>query len=153
VIRISLPPLRDRTEDIPALAHQFWRRAASESGTRATLRPDALARLVSHPFPGNIRELQNVIAALAVLAPHRGRVGASHVDQVIASTEPHVQVPVTRLEAARMTLERRVVSAALVRNAGRRAAAARELGLTRQGLTKALRRLGISDDEPTAGVA
>jgi DNA-binding NtrC family response regulator len=58
-----------------------------------------------------------------------------------------------RLEAARLTMERRVVAAALVRHAGRRTAAARELGLSRQGLTKALRRLGISDEEVTAGVA
>ena len=153
VIRISLPPLRDRAEDIPGLAHMFWRRVASESGTRATLGADALARLVRHPFPGNIRELQNVVAALAVLAPNRGRVTASHVEQVLANTEPNAPVPAIRLEAARMTIERRVVAAALVRNAGRRTAAARDLGLTRQGLTKALRRLGISDDELTAGVA
>ena len=153
VIRIPLPALRDRAEDIPALTHLFWRRVASESKTRATLGPDALARLVRHPFPGNIRELQNVVAALAVLAPLRGRVTAHHVDQVLVHAEPVAPTPGMRLEAARLATERRVVTAALVRNAGHRTAAARELGLTRQGLTKALRRLGVSDDELTAGVA
>jgi DNA-binding NtrC family response regulator len=153
VIRISLPALRDRAEDVPALAQVFWRRVASESGTRAVLGPDALARLVRHPYPGNIRELQNVVAALAVLAPRRGRITASHVEQVLAHAEPNAPTPGMRLEAARLTMERRVVAAALVRHAGRRTAAARELGLSRQGLTKALRRLGISDEEVTAGVA
>ena len=57
------------------------------------------------------------------------------------------------LEIARRTFERRVIAAALVRHAGRRAAAASELGLTRQGLTKALRRLGLAADDDAVGVA
>jgi two-component system NtrC family response regulator len=109
--------------------------------------------LARHTWPGNVRELQNVIAGLAVVAPARGRVTLRHVDQVLAPggdlSEP-VGVP---LDRARLAFERRLVAAALARHAGRRTAAATELGLTRQGLTKALRRLGLEADEPATGVA
>src|SRR4030095_4998356 len=110
-------------------------------------------RLTGHGWPGNVRELQNVIAALVVAAPPRGRVSARHVDQVLFHTAPAVDAPGVRLEAARRTFERRIIMAALTRHAGRRHAAAAELGLTRQGLTKALRRLGLASDEDAAGVA
>lgn len=153
VIRISLPPLRERVEDIPALAMTFWRRYALEAGTRALLGPDALARLTRHRWPGNVRELQNAVAALVVAAPLRGRVTARHVEQVLSQTTSLAEMPGVRLEAARRTFEQRVILGALTRHGGRRHAAAIELGLTRQGLAKAMRRLGLSNDEPAAGVA
>ncbi len=153
VVRIRLPALRERLEDVPALARLFWRRAVGEAGTRATLGPDALVRLTRHAWPGNVRELQNVVAGLVVAAPARGRVTARHVDQVLSHVTTAGEMPGVRLEAARRTFERRVVAAALVRHAGRRGAAACELGLTRQGLTKALRRLGLAAEEDAAGVA
>jgi transcriptional regulator with GAF, ATPase, and Fis domain len=80
-------------------------------------------------------------------------VGARHVEQVLSHATAAAEMPGVRLEAARRTFERRVITAALVRHAGRRAAAATELGLTRQGLTKALRRLGLAAQEDAAGVA
>jgi DNA-binding NtrC family response regulator len=154
VIRIVLPPLRERLEDLPVLARAFWRRAAAEAGTRAMMGPDALARLARHSWPGNVRELQNVVSGLVVAAPARGRVTARHVEQVLAQGATHASEAVgVPLEAARRAFERRLIASALVRHAGRRHAAATELGLTRQGLTKALRRLGLSLDEDAAGVA
>ena len=153
VIRIRLPSLRERPEDVPALAQAFWRRAAGEAGTRATLGPDAVARLTRHAWPGNVRELQNVVAGLVVAAPGLGRVTARHVDQVLSQVAVASEMPGVRLGIARRTFERRVITAALVRHAGRRGAAAVELGLSRQGLTKALRRLGLATDEDAAGVA
>jgi DNA-binding NtrC family response regulator len=152
VVRIRLPPLRERLEDITSLVRVFWRRAAAEAGTRAVLAPDAVARLTRHPWPGNVRELQNVISSLIVAAGMRGRVAARHVDQVLNHACSGTD-PVVRLEIARRTLERRVIAAALVRHAGQRGAAASELGLTRQGLSKALRRLGLAAEEDAAGVA
>ncbi len=153
VIRIRLPSLRERLEDVPSLAQVFWRRAAAEAGTRALLGPDAIARLTRHPWPGNVRELQNVVAGLVVASPFRGRVGARHVEQVLSHVAVAGEMPGVRLEIARRTFERRVITAALVRHAGRRSAAAIELGLSRQGLTKALRRLGLAPEEDAAGVA
>jgi len=143
VVRVRIPPLRDRVEDVATLARVFWRRAAAEAGTRAELGPDAVARLTRHHWPGNVRELQNVISSLVVSLPGRGRIGARHVDQVLSHAASGDD-PVVHLETARRTFERRVIAAALVRHAGRRGAAASELGLTRQGLAKALRRLGLA---------
>ena len=150
VVRIHVPALRDRPEDIPTLARLFWKRCVAEAGTRALLGPDALVRLARHAWPGNVRELQNVVAGLVVAAPARGRVSGRHVDQIL-SQPATVGSPGLPLEAARRTFERRVIAAALVRHAGRRAAAASELGLSRQGLTKALRRLGLSSADEPAG--
>lgn len=151
VVRLRLPPLKERVEDLPILAQRFWKQAIAETGKRAVLGPDALATLMRYGWPGNVREFQNVIAGLAVVAPARGRVTRRHVRQVIA----HIgnEDPPMPLEAARLGFERRVVAAALVRHAGQRNRAARELGLTRQGFTKVLRRLGLSAEQDAAGVA
>ncbi len=156
VIRLRVPPLRDRPEDVPLLAMAVWRSLSSSSlrPVRAVLGPDAIARLVRHPWPGNVRELQNVMAALAVAAPARGRVSARHVEHVLAETgRAAVPIPVRSLDSARLDCERRAVLAALARHAGRRAPAARELGLTRQGLAKAIKRLRVDRDDVTTGVA
>lgn len=151
VIRLCLPPLRDRIEDIPLLAESFWRQVAQARSTRARLGPDALAGLSRHAWPGNVRELQNAIAALVMIAPERGRVGARHVRQVLGASG--ADAPWISLDAARRTFEQRTIATALARHAGRRTAAARELGLSRQGLAKAIKRLGLAPDERATGVA
>jgi DNA-binding NtrC family response regulator len=153
VVRLRVPALRERTEDIPLLATRFWRTSASEVGSRAVLGPDALARLARHGWPGNVRELQNVMAAVAVLAPVRGRVSARHVEHALAGAAPGAETLCRSLDGARADCERREVAAALARHAGRRSAAARELGITRQGLAKAIKRLQLDRETPVEGVA
>jgi DNA-binding NtrC family response regulator len=141
VIRIVVSPLRDRREDIPVLADHFWRDAAHRVGSRATLAAATLAALARHDWPGNVRELQNVLAALAVRTPKRGVVPPAALPLQFAD---HRSCDAWRLEEARRTFDERFVRAALVRNGGHRGQAAAELGLTRQGLTKLLARLGIT---------
>ena len=139
VLRIVVPPLRERPEDVALLAAHFWREAADRAGTSATLAPDVIGRLAAYAWPGNVRELQNVMAALAVSAPRRGRVTAAWLP-------PHIHAPAPRpitLQQARAALERDLVRVALARAGGRPGRAAAELGVSRQGLAKLMRRLGL----------
>jgi DNA-binding NtrC family response regulator/tetratricopeptide (TPR) repeat protein len=141
VIRIEVPPLRDRATDVPLLASRFWNEAAGRVGSRATLAPEAVALLTRYEWPGNVRELQNVIAWIAVQSPRRGRIGATGLPSHIARACPSSEQ--TTFEAARQEFERRFVKAALARADGQRARAAQALGITRQGLAKMMRRLGL----------
>jgi DNA-binding NtrC family response regulator len=141
VIRIVVPPLRARVDDIPILAVHFWGKATERLGSRATLAPTTLAALARYDWPGNVRELQNVMAALAVAAGRRGSVGPERLPGVIARRA--AEDPALSLEDARRVFEARFVRAALARAGGRRGLAARELGLTRQGLSKLMARVGI----------
>jgi transcriptional regulator with GAF, ATPase, and Fis domain len=140
VVRIAVPPLRERATDVPALALHFWSEAAARVGSSASLAPDTLAALSRYDWPGNVRELQNAIAALAVHAPRRGRVAPVMLPAHIAGAIRH---GATTFDAARQEFERRYVRAALAQAAGHRSRAARILGVSRQGLAKMLRRLGI----------
>ena len=140
VLRLTVPALRERPGDVPLLAQHFWRAAADRVGSRAVLGPDALAALSRYDWPGNVRELQNAIAWMAVHAPRRGRIGSSSLPSHLAS------VPLatgSSFEAAREDFERRFVRAALAQAGGQRHVAAKALGVTRQGLSKMLRRLRI----------
>jgi two-component system response regulator HydG len=153
VVTLRLPPLRERIEDVPILAQASWRQLAADTGKRTLLGPDAVARLCRHRWPGNVRELQNAMAALIVSAPDRGRVSARHVNAVLSDADECAATPPLSLDQTRLHCERSAVLRALVRNGGRRVLAARELGLTRQGLTKAMKRLGLDDGRRDAGVA
>jgi len=153
VIRIRMPPLRDRLEDVVRLAQAFWRQMLADTNKRAVLGPDAIAALHRHSWPGNVRELQNAMASLAVIAPARGRVSERHVHQVLGERTALDAAAGVPLDEARQLFERRLVAAALARHGGRRSAAAQELGLSRQGLSKALRRLGLGAGEDSVGVA
>jgi DNA-binding NtrC family response regulator len=143
VIRITVPPLRDRPGDIPALAQRFWESAAGRIGSKALLSPGVFAALARHVWPGNVRELQNVIAALAVAAPARGRVGASLLPADLGAA---AGTTTFRLADARDDFDRRFVQSAIVRAGGSRTRAAAALGLSRQGLLKLIARLRIAEE-------
>ncbi|MGH8722437.1 MAG: sigma-54-dependent transcriptional regulator, partial [Burkholderiales bacterium] len=68
VIQVVLPPLRERREDIPALAEHFLARSAGRLGRELRLSPEALERLLRYPWPGNVRELENAMERAAILA-------------------------------------------------------------------------------------
>lgn len=148
VVCLAIPPLRDRSGDVELLAGHFWSRELVRAGKRATLDPQALAALGRYHWPGNVRELQNVTARLLVAAPRRGSVGLPALPAAIRDC---ADIPPATLADARLTFERRFVRAALDRNGGRPGAAARELGLSRQGLAKLIKRLSVQDpDSPVA---
>jgi DNA-binding NtrC family response regulator len=144
VIRLLLPPLRERRDDIPVLAEHYWREATLRVGSRAALGASAIAALSRYDWPGNIRELQNVLAALAVRCAKRGVV-------LPAALPPHFQGTAVaesfRLDAARRQFDQSFIRAALVRAGGQRTRAAEQLGVSRQGLAKLMVRLGIQEGE------
>jgi DNA-binding NtrC family response regulator len=142
VVRIVVPSLRERREDIPLLVGHFWGEAAARVGSRAALSPAAVAALARYDWPGNVRELQNVLSALAVRVGRRGVVAPTALPpqfgEALAASD-------CRLSAARRAFDERYVRAALARTGGSRARAAAEMGISRQGLTKLMTRLGIAD--------
>jgi len=141
VIRINVPPLRERVEDIPLLAGRFWRQSAERMGSKAVLGQSAVSALARYDWPGNVRELQNVLMALVAAVPLRGVVGASELPAAIARAaelSSHES-----LESARLKFEARFVRAALARAAGHRGRAAAALGVSRQGLAKLMQRLNL----------
>ena len=140
VIRIAIPPLRERPDELPWLAERIWAEAAARVGTRATLGDDVLAALARYDWPGNVRELQNVIASIAVHGPRRGRVPVALLPSRIGA---QAMVNGGGIDEARLDFERRFVRAALARAGGRRSAAAAQIGVSRQGLAKIIKRLGL----------
>jgi DNA-binding NtrC family response regulator len=145
VIRIRVPPLRERLEDVPSLARHLWRDAAARVGCRASLDRAVIDALCRYSWPGNVRELQNVVMGLAVAAPARGRVATDLLPPWLREDAPP---PPGRLAEARARFERALIEAALVRAGGQRAGAARELGISRQGLLKLMARVGMPEPAP-----
>lgn len=148
VLRIVIPPLRDRLEDLPPLVRHLWSVLAARTGSRAVLSPAALAALGAYDWPGNVRELQNVLASVMVAGAARGVIGANGLPGHVTRTT--AMAGRTTLAEARRAFDVHFVRAALARAGGRPIAAARELGLSRQGLTKLLARLDLPTLEPPA---
>ena len=140
VIRIRIPPLRERPEDVAVLAQHCWRASAARVESAARLTHSLLSDLARYHWPGNVLELQNVMAALAVAAPARGAVRLSLFPAAITGS---ASVTSGRLADARAQFERRCVEVALARAGGSRTRASAELGLSRQGLLKTMVWLGL----------
>jgi DNA-binding NtrC family response regulator len=142
VVRITMPPLRERIEDLPLLTAHLWQALGARTGSRAALAPATVAALSAYPWPGNIRELQNVLASMLVSSPRAKWIGPSALPTHIARAAASERA--ATLALARRQFEERYVRAALARCGGRTVDAARALGLSRQGLTKLMGRLGIT---------
>ena len=140
VVHLEVPPLRDRGSDIARLAAHYWDRALTQTRGRARLARETMSALAAHEWPGNVRELQNVLAALAVAAPPHGEVGPELLPAAIRRAAEERR---PTLAEARRAFDRAFVHEALARAGGRRSQAARELGLSRQGLAKLIVRLGL----------
>ncbi len=147
VITLTLPPLRDRIEDVPLLVEHFLQKFAAENG-RAIERftPEALNRLVRYPWPGNVRELENVIERAVVLCTGREvglellppDVRESHqaaLDESGGDLPPGVS-----FNEAVDAYERRLIESALTRAQGVQKKAAELLGLKPTTLNEKLRR-------------
>ena len=126
-----------------------WSMLANRTGSRAVLSPSALSMLGAYDWPGNVRELQNVLASVMVAGPQRGVIGPQSLPAHI--TRATAMVSRATLAEARRDFEARYVRAALARAGGRVMVAARDLGVSRQGLNKLTARLGLSSlEKPVA---
>ncbi|MGN6104165.1 MAG: sigma-54 interaction domain-containing protein [Kofleriaceae bacterium] len=149
VLKITVPPLRERVSDIPRLAqhfvHKHWRATPGSAATQPPrLSQGALARLVAYPWPGNIRELENEIERMLVLAGEATELTASMVSSRVAgmvtaatNTEPRT------LRDVVANAEAGAIVAALGRHAGDRQVAAAELGVSGPYLEARMAALGL----------
>jgi Nif-specific regulatory protein len=149
VFPILVPPLRERREDIPALAALFLERSSRRLGKAvAGLAPDALDRLAAYAWPGNVRELENEIERGVALAPRGGSVGLECLSERIlapAAALPPGSRAEGPLREARAAFERAYVASVLARQQGNATQAARILGLSRQMLQRKIREYGLRE--------
>ncbi len=147
VFPVSLPPLRERPEDIPALVEHFAAQIAKQNGWKETLfDPEAVAALQRHSWPGNIRELRNVVERLLLFAED-SRVTAATVQAALpmqSGSEAGVAVPGTGTLAERVEkIERQMILDEIKRHNQNITNTAKALGLERSHLYKKCQQLGI----------
>jgi two-component system nitrogen regulation response regulator GlnG len=177
VVSITLPPLRDRTEDIPLLVNHFLRLFAEEQGGEPkTISPEALELMLAYMWPGNVRELENAVKRACVLAatslilpehlpaalarPEEKAAGGSSLERMLHQA---IGAELQRLKAGRdgqiyphflEALERPLLLRVLERTGGNQLRAAELLGINRNTLRKKLRELGVKpiqrDQESTS---
>jgi transcriptional regulator with PAS, ATPase and Fis domain len=149
VVPISIPPLRDRREDIPFLAMHFVRKLSKELGSLAKdISPGAMDRLIIHPWPGNVRELENTLERSLVLAS--GEIlEAADIRIEAPRNMPAMGAPESPLLPEGETLEhweQMMIREALRRANGNKSQAARMLGLTRNALRYRLSQMGLENE-------
>jgi two-component system nitrogen regulation response regulator GlnG len=170
VIRIDLPPLRSRSEDIPDLLEHYLRIAARDMGVAPKApTPKVCAILCAYHWPGNVRELVNLCRQLTTLAPgeeiqvedipleyHTRPPSNTDWLQLLADWADRQVVSGKRavLDGAQLQFERTLICAALRRTQGSRGDAAKLLGWGRNTLTRKLRHIDVLKDDsgPIAGL-
>ena len=158
VLRLHLPPLRDRREDLPALIEHFRSRFAAENGrTFVSFSPEALRLMLAHQWPGNVRELENAVERAVTLAQGStvirddlppellGAAGFSRPGEMLLPPEG------LQLEATLEDIERSLIRQALERAKGVRTHAATHLGLTFRSFRYRLQKLGMAGGEAAPG--
>jgi two-component system nitrogen regulation response regulator GlnG len=166
VIRIKLPALRERREDIPLLARHFLQKSAKELGVEMKqVSEDTLKALTALPYPGNVRQLENLCHWLTVMAPgqviepkdlppesldepqHTALDWSDALDQVVQSRLARGESGL--LDDLLAQFERTLIRAALRHTGGRRIEAANLLGWGRNTLTRKIQELGMGGDDET----
>ena len=145
VIPITVPPLRERAEDIPQLVDHFTAAIANETGQRRkSFAAGTLELLRGYAFPGNVRELRNLVERLVIMTAG-ATIGPEQVRAALPRLTPTLAAPV-RLSEAVQEFERLQIEAALKATGGNMAAAAARLGLERSHLYKKMRKLGLKPE-------
>ncbi|NLO32914.1 MAG: sigma 54-interacting transcriptional regulator [Candidatus Hydrogenedentes bacterium] len=143
VVPLELPPLRDRKEDVPLLIEHFIARFNKLQDRQIEgLDGAAMALLMAHNFPGNIRELENIIEHAFVLCGNGDEITASCLPDYLMRRMPP-QPEAAPMEEARYRTEKQCIQDALDRHEGNRAAAARELGIHKSTLYRKMRQFDL----------
>ena len=157
VVPLRLPALRDRREDIPVLAQHFLQRAAQVAGLAARpIAEDAIAALQAYDWPGNARQLRNVMDWLLIMAPGDARepLRADMLPPEIGAITPAVlrwekssEIMTLPLREAREVFEREYLLAQVTRFGGNISRTATFVGMERSALHRKLKSLGVNSDE------
>jgi two-component system nitrogen regulation response regulator GlnG len=165
VIRLRLPPLRERREDIPALARHFLANSAQQLGVEPKrLSENAFKFLQGAPWPGNVRQLENLCHWLTVMAPGQqieiddlpaemrdadAAPGTADWQELLAATADELlaKQPGTVWANLTLVLEATLIRRALAATGGRRIEAAQLLGIGRNTITRKIQELGLHDEK------
>jgi two-component system nitrogen regulation response regulator NtrX len=161
VVPIQVPSLRQRREDIPILAGYFVSRLSETQGLQVRLiGEDAMAVLMSHDWPGNVRDLRNVIERMLIMAPGdpsetiRAEAITGVIGAMVDSTRPNRldgEIMAVPLREARELFERQYLEAQVTRFDGNVAKTAAFIGMERSALYRKLRSLGLTPNDRSAG--
>jgi two-component system nitrogen regulation response regulator NtrX len=161
VVPLRLPALRDRREDVPALARYFLTRSAETSGMpRRELSADAMAALQAYDWPGNVRQLRNVMDWLMIMAPGSPgdplradalppEIGAGA--PALLTLDPTADIMSLPLREARDLFETQYLQAQLLRFGGNISRTAQFVGMERSALHRKLKQLGVHSEEKVGG--
>jgi PAS domain S-box-containing protein len=144
VVEVFLPDLASRLDDVPLLANHFLREVCKLHGKEPiSISDEVLARLLKHDFPGNIRELKNIIEYACILCPG-GLLLPEHLPEYLAGRTDGLPAAKPKVSASTLTsMEERVIRGALKRNAFRRAETANDLGISKTTLWRKIKKYGI----------
>ena len=155
VFRIPIPPLRERLEDVPLLLRHFVRISNERLGTRISgIVPGAMQVLLAYRWPGNVREMQNLIERMVILAesdhltlndlPPNMALAAPPFHSPAMGKPTEMDLPRTLSGDSLEAIERREIEASLKRNGWVQVRAARELGLTQRQIGYRIKKYGLS---------
>jgi PAS domain S-box-containing protein len=140
VMKLSLPPLRDRMEDVPLLVdHLVARFNRIRQKNIAGVSPEVMAILMNHEFPGNVRELENIIEHAFILC-RNGMILPQHLPQ---NLRPEIEASASASGSSMQEMEARFIRDCLQRHNWNRAAAAQEMGVHKTTLWRKMKRLAI----------
>ncbi len=149
VVQIHLPPLRERPEDIPLLIEHFIGKFNAEKGKDISgISEQALSMLLKHDFPGNIRELENIIEYAFILC-HGGLIETEHLPEPFSSVRNRSVVPMIGFDRPLTLdeLEKEAITRALIRNNWKKMATCRELGISKDTLRRKVKRYKIRRED------
>ncbi|MBD3303338.1 MAG: hypothetical protein GF346_12910, partial [Candidatus Eisenbacteria bacterium] len=164
VVPLTLPPLRDRRDDVPALARHFLQEIGAEGKRKLSITPRALEVLKGHSWPGNVRELRNALAHMAAMAegpildtsqipasiPRTGSAPPSAARETAAvEGSPVALRPGETLQDRLVEVEARMIRWGLDAEGWNQSAAARRLGITETMIRNRIKRFGI--EKPRVG--